>query len=152
MPKNFNSPVSHQPLAQMEDIWFQPGDFFTLTNIPHKFGWAAYQTWGYEGTGPRDFAANILFHFAGDKKFAEKWFVDFCAEVISLLPHNKPGELKAEVVSQWIVDRRGQTPNWNKPMELSENCYQEEYKQKILSQQNPTLKNKGGFLSALFNL
>jgi len=54
-----------------------------------------------------DFAINILYHFtSGDEEFARLYTLDFVVEVISMLPHNTCGKLRAQTILNWILPRK----------------------------------------------
>ena len=77
------------------------------TNVPYVFKDADWMLWGYSGGGPQDFAINILYHFTGgDEEFARLYALDFVVEVISMLPHDKCGTLKARTILNWILPRK----------------------------------------------
>lgn len=61
--------------------------------------------WGYGGSGPADFAANILFKFTGDEKFSWKHHQDFKWDFVSRLPR-EGGIIAGGTITEWIKDKR----------------------------------------------
>lgn len=60
--------------------------------------------WGYAGSGPADFALNVLYMFTKDKQFADRWHQDFKFAFIAKLPR-EGGEIKGEDISKWIASK-----------------------------------------------
>jgi hypothetical protein len=60
--------------------------------------------WGYGGSGPADFALNILSIFIGQEA-AEKYYQDFKWQFIAQLPH-EGGTIKREDILNWIEKKR----------------------------------------------
>jgi hypothetical protein len=61
--------------------------------------------WGYGGSGPADFALNILYRFTGDENFSKKWHQEFKQEFVSTLPADG-GTISGSVIIEWIQARR----------------------------------------------
>lgn len=64
----------------------------THVNIPHAINLREPYTeaefeWGYHGTGPRELAANVLFHFGSSVEDAKLLAAEFSRDVISKLNH-----------------------------------------------------------------
>ncbi len=77
------------------------------TNVPRAFKYAKWMLWGYIGNSPMDFAINILHHFtSGNEEFARAYAHDFMVEVISMLPEDTCGVLKAQTIINWILPRK----------------------------------------------
>lgn len=57
--------------------------------------------WGYAGSGPADFALNILYFFTNDKEFAMKWHQDFKFQFVAGLPR-EGGVIKKEDIDHFI--------------------------------------------------
>jgi hypothetical protein len=76
------------------------------TNVPHKFVLHSPTgfDWGYGGSGPADFALNILAVFEG-KEFAYRYHQDFQWEFISNLPY-EGGTIKHEAIIDWITSKK----------------------------------------------
>jgi len=60
--------------------------------------------WGYGGSGPSDFALNILLHFI-DRKFAYYLHQDFKWKFIATLPH-EGGIIKNEDIRKWLDKKK----------------------------------------------
>ena len=145
--ENNNLIEFHRPPNNQEDVEYKFDDGFAVSNIPHRFGYSGSDGWGYSGTGPTDFAANILFHFTGDKDFSDRWHIDFCLEVISHLPQNEGGTIKAERVNKWITARRTGQPLYPDRSPLPINDYAAELKREVFAEraaQKAFLKKQRG--------
>ena len=67
--------------------------------------WEVTFEWGYAGEGPREFAANILYHATnGGYDFALQHHVDFTNEVVATIPRSG-GIIRAEHIRAWIAAR-----------------------------------------------
>ena len=76
------------------------------TNIPHVIRYSDDFAWGYNGSGPSDFALNILLHFTnGDVAFSRKHCVNFREEIVSRL-RTKSITIPAQHVLSWIRLRK----------------------------------------------
>jgi len=80
-----------------------------VTNVPHAINMRepfdpANFEWGYQGTGPRELAANVLFLFGVCQPEAQKYATEFCHEVISVLPHAE-AFISAARIREWITER-----------------------------------------------
>ena len=62
--------------------------------------------WGYCGSGPADFALNILYRFTQDKRFSEAWHQPFKCEFVAGLP-KEGGTIRGKRIVKWINQRRG---------------------------------------------
>ena len=60
--------------------------------------------WGYGGSGPADFAWNILSIFLGQEE-AEQYYMAFKFEVVSALPR-EGGTIKRDFILEWIEKKR----------------------------------------------
>lgn len=60
--------------------------------------------WGYGGSGPADFALNILYTYTRDKELSYRYHQDFKRDFIAGMPESG-GEISGVVISQWIQDR-----------------------------------------------
>lgn len=72
------------------------------TNVPHLIlhhSPTGFE-WGYGGSGPADFALNILYLFT-DKETAWNLHQQFKWEFIARMPY-EGGEIKAETIREWI--------------------------------------------------
>ena len=67
--------------------------------------------WGYGGSGPADFALNVLFFFSKNKSFSEQHHQDFKREFIATLPE-AGGEINGEVIKAWISQRLNTKDNF----------------------------------------
>lgn len=86
------------------------------TNVPRAFRYAKWMLWGYMGDSTMDFSINILYHFTGgDEDFARNYAHDFLEEVVSMLPEDTCGVLKARSILNWILPRKeGLIPPYHK--------------------------------------
>jgi len=75
-------------------------------NIPHRIirHSPTGMEWGYGGSGPADFALNILFHFTADKAFAEQWHQKF-KFFVAALPQ-EGGTISGAVIREWIASKK----------------------------------------------
>ena len=83
----------------------------THVNIPHAINLREPYTeakfeWGYHGTGPRELAANVLFHFGSSVEDATLLATEFSQDVISKLNHYRDWIHQSEV-DLWLK-RTGQ--------------------------------------------
>lgn len=60
--------------------------------------------WGYHGSGPADFALNILYVFTRDRDLSYRMHQEFKRDFIATMPE-KGGEISSEVIRQWIQDK-----------------------------------------------
>jgi len=76
------------------------------TNVPHRIVYHSPtgMAWGYAGSGPADFALNILAVYVGAEE-AKKYHQDFKWKFIAKLP-NEGGTIKREDIMQWIEEKR----------------------------------------------
>jgi hypothetical protein len=82
--------------GKVEDLRFS-------TNITAYLGYNNDMTWGYNGTGPHNFALNILYYFSdGDKPFAYNNAYKFINDILKKLTHRQDGRIKYEVIIAWI--------------------------------------------------
>lgn len=80
--------------------------FIRFTNVPWVMGdnmdEAMGYEWGYSGSGPTDFAFNILLHFTDhDEAVARACAIDFRDEYIRTLP-NEGGRITKEIIFEFI--------------------------------------------------
>lgn len=61
--------------------------------------------WGYAGSGPGDFALNILYHFTHDKEFAMAHHQKFKFQFVAGLDSNE-GIIKGDEIRKWIEEHR----------------------------------------------
>lgn len=95
-PKLREVPVLMERGEYKDVIFFRDPDegFRKFSNVPYVIGGLADKgndyEWGYGGTGPTDFAANILMHFANhDEAVARAFHLDFRDKFLVNMP--KPG-------------------------------------------------------------
>ena len=130
-------------LGTIEDVKYAPGpEHILLSNIRHEWGWSDAYNVGYKGTGPCDFAMNILYHFTnGYKGFANKWHIDFCVDVISKRKR-KVGVIKKEEILDWIASREGKEPVYDgTDLDMPNNFEARELAEQIIKKH---YKTKGG--------
>lgn len=76
-------------------------------NIPQQRVWhspAGFE-WGYGGSGPADFALNILLLFV-EPMYAEMWHQDFKWAFVAPLPE-AGGTIPGDAIREWIAERDG---------------------------------------------
>lgn len=78
-------------------------------DIPHVINLRApYEPagfeWGYDGTGPRELAANMLYHFGLSEKEAERLSSVFAREVLTSLNRERDF-LSAQSIQEWISEK-----------------------------------------------
>jgi hypothetical protein len=61
--------------------------------------------WGYGGTGPTDFARDILLHFANDWDFAKKHANEFRDKFLASMP-KEGGRAVKEAVLAFVAEKR----------------------------------------------
>jgi len=76
------------------------------TNIPHEMIYHSPDgfEWGYGGSGPADFALNILFAFTNDEMFSRDMHQEFKWFFIAGAP-KEGGEIKNSDIRTWITDK-----------------------------------------------
>lgn len=76
------------------------------TNVPQKFVWHSPDgfEWGYGGSGPADFALNILVLFV-DAPTARFLHQDFKFDFIAPMKQ-EGGTIKAETILDWIREQK----------------------------------------------
>lgn len=79
----------------------------TAFNIPHTIvrHSPTGMEWGYGGSGPSDFALNVLFRFTGDEDFSWHYHQDFKRDFICGLP-DEGGTIPGNAIAAWIQERR----------------------------------------------
>lgn len=75
------------------------------TNIPHKIVRHSPDgfNWGYAGSGPAEFALNILTAYAG-QEFAERYYQVFKRNFLQNMP-NEGGTIPYETIMAWIESK-----------------------------------------------
>jgi len=88
-----------------EDIVCTRDDSGIHTNVPCRITNHSPDgfEWGYGGSGPADFALNILSIFLGQEE-AWKYHQDFKWEFIASMPH-EGGTIKCEDILKWIKEK-----------------------------------------------
>jgi hypothetical protein len=61
--------------------------------------------WGYAGSGPADFALNILYFFTHDRDFADAHHQAFKFKYVAGLPE-EGGIIRGHTIRSWIADKR----------------------------------------------
>jgi len=79
---------------------------FITTNVPHRIVKHSPDgfEWGYGGSGPADFALNILSIFIGQEE-AEKYYQQFKKDFIITLPETG-GIIKRCDILHWIEEKK----------------------------------------------
>lgn len=94
------------PYADGDNIFIREEDRRIKTNVRRVFvhhsptGYG----WGYGGSGPADFAYNILMLFE-PAQFCQAHYQDFKWKFVATLP-NAGGEIEAAAIKQWIAERK----------------------------------------------
>jgi len=72
------------------------------TNIPRRITRHSPDgfEWGYGGSGPADFALNILSVFIG-QRLAENLYMDFKFEIVASIPR-EGGTIPRQMIMSWI--------------------------------------------------
>jgi hypothetical protein len=66
--------------------------------------------WGYAGSGPADFALNILYHFTQDEAFSQSNHQDFKFHFVGGLPRGG-ARIPGAAIREWIETRHAvETP------------------------------------------
>ena len=88
-----------------EDIVCSRDGYGIKTNVPRRIKKHSPDgfEWGYGGSGPSDFALNILSIFVG-QEIAENYYQEFKFEIIAALPH-EGGVIKQEKILMWLKER-----------------------------------------------
>ena len=75
------------------------------TNVPHAIVHHSPtgMEWGYGGSGPADFALNILYLFT-DRETAFNLHQEFKREFVATMPR-EGGEIKANIIRDWIYSK-----------------------------------------------
>jgi len=90
-----------------EDIVCSRDEDGIHTNVPRRITYHSPDgfEWGYGGSGPADFALNILSIFAG-QEFAERHHQEFKFEFIAPMPY-EGGTIKRDDILSWIKGKEG---------------------------------------------
>ena len=85
-----------------DDVVCSRNENGVVTNIKHSIKRHSPDgfEWGYGGSGPSEFALNILAAYV-TREQAERWYQDFKFEVIAALPH-EGGTIKKEDILKWV--------------------------------------------------
>jgi hypothetical protein len=91
------------------DVRFDRSSGVPFTNVPCRITRHSPSgfEWGYGGSGPADFALNILSVYIG-QEMAEELYQEFKFEIISNLSHYG-GTLRREDVMLWVEEKGGQS-------------------------------------------
>lgn len=107
-PKKTCGPVEAMPLLTGEDITCHLGlDGEVVTNVPRRITLHSPDgfSWGYCGSGPADFALNILSMFIGQEE-AEKGglYQRFKERFVAILP-KEGGTIKRADILAWLAEQ-----------------------------------------------
>lgn len=101
--------LKHYELSDVIAIRDDDLGLHRATNIPWVLGdWHSDNgfEWGYHGTGPSNFAVNILMHFSGhDAQFSQRHRREFANEFVCTLPR-PGGRIKKEAILDFIREKR----------------------------------------------
>ncbi len=91
-------------------MWLDPEQVYRhRSNVPDALRLSDEFNWGYAGTGPCDFAENILFHFTqGNREFARKHRNGFVRDHLAALPMNQAAKIPEATVMAWIDEHAQQ--------------------------------------------
>ena len=76
------------------------------SNVPHRIvrhSPTGFE-WGYGGSGPAEFALNILSCYIGEEAADRGLYQSFKWEIISALPH-EGGVIKREAILEWLKEK-----------------------------------------------
>lgn len=78
-----------------------------VTNVPHVVsrhhkGTPPEFEWGYVGSGPRELAMNILYHFGLEEPEADYFSKHFADQVLGRIDREKGGELTESAIAKWM--------------------------------------------------
>ena len=63
-------------------------------------------SWGSLGSGCSQLALALILRFTGNAKMANRLYYDFKLEIIQLIPGDSDFEMDAELIIDWIDERR----------------------------------------------
>ena len=63
-------------------------------------------SWGSTGSGCSQLALALMLRFAGSARIAQRLYRDFMVEIIQHIPADADFELDAELITDWIGERR----------------------------------------------
>jgi len=116
-PKPLEVPVLMERGEYKDVIFFRdPIDGFRkFSNVPYVIGNLADKgngyEWGYGGTGPTDFAANILMHFANhDEAVARAFHIEFRDRFLADMP-SPGGRIPKEDIFAFIETMKAARPD-----------------------------------------
>ena len=91
-----------EAIEDFGDVYFSRGDDGATTNVPHRVKRHSPTgfEWGYGGSGPSEFALNILSCYIGQAE-AEKYYMDFKRDFISGIQEYS-GVIKRDDVMRWL--------------------------------------------------
>jgi len=88
-----------------EDIYCSRSASGIITNVPCRITYHSPDgfEWGYGGSGPADFALNILSIFVGQEA-AERYHQEFKRAFVATLPQ-EGGTIKRDDILRWIGEK-----------------------------------------------
>ncbi len=94
-------------------MWLDPNEVYRhRSNVPDALRLSDEFNWGFMGTGPLDFADNILFHFTkGNREFSRKHRGEFVRDILAPLPMDQAARTPEAEVSTWIEERTLNNPD-----------------------------------------
>lgn len=63
-------------------------------------------SWGSLGSGCSQLALALILRFAGSAKIANRLYHDFKTEIIQHIPVDSDFEMDAELITEWIAEKR----------------------------------------------
>lgn len=82
------------------------------TNIKSYIEGTEEMMWGYKGTGPYNFAINVLYHFnKGDVAFAKQHAPDFMVDMLTCISRDKSWFITKELIQDWIQEKKRGSAN-----------------------------------------
>jgi len=95
------------PMNEDMDVECRRDGTSRQVNVPHLLLWHSPDgfEWGYGGSGPAEFALNILYRFTCDREFSEQRHQEFKWEFVAKLPR-EGGTIPGDTIRKWIAERK----------------------------------------------
>lgn len=100
-------PPQLRPMLLGEVTLKRDGDGNAITNVPHVVsrhnkGNPPNYEWGYAGTGPRELAMNILYHYGIEEPEADYFSRHFVDDILGRIERKTGGNISEQVIQEWI--------------------------------------------------
>lgn len=86
-------------------VYLMPGDPPRIVGMPIRYIVRHSPTglrWGYAGSGAAELALNLLIHFTGSFAVADRFYQQFKAEVLALIPPDGQGVVRRDEALNWL--------------------------------------------------